>query len=95
MNPSAANDLLTYRGEMLRDMNIVNNSNNSTVIGFTDPVQARKAFWLNVSGVGRSRKLWKFLGLRKEQTGMLIKKFEKDITKEVTLELYNKILKIK
>jgi hypothetical protein len=67
--PDAANDFLTATGRMLRNMQItkINESTGSVVIGFTDPEQEQKAFWLNVSGAGRGRKLWRFLGLTKEQ----------------------------
>ena len=67
INPTAANDYLTFSGKMLRNLNVIEAKGNRIVIGFTDPKQAKKAFWLNVSGAGRSRKLWKFLGLRKSQ----------------------------
>ncbi|HPN37192.1 MAG TPA: hypothetical protein PL041_02230 [Melioribacteraceae bacterium] len=67
MNPAAKNSFLTGRGEMLRNMNITNVTDTEVVIGFTDPEQGKKAFWFNVSGVGKSRKLWKFLGINDKQ----------------------------
>jgi len=67
--PDVANDFLTVSGKMLRNLSVVNVSKQKQefVIGFTDPEQELKAFWLQVSGVGRSRRLWKFLGLSNAQ----------------------------
>jgi len=67
MNPTAKNSFLTGRGEMLRDMKVTNVSDTEVVIGFSDPEQGKKAFWFNVSGVGKSRRLWKFLGINDKQ----------------------------
>lgn len=67
MNPTAKNSFLTARGEMLRNMNVIKVSDTEVVIGFNDPEQGQKAFWFNVSGVGKRRKLWKFLGINERQ----------------------------
>lgn len=60
-------DFLTDRGTMLRNMKILETTDDSFKIGFSDAVQLKKALWFNVMGVGKSKKLWRFLGLRKEQ----------------------------
>lgn len=69
VNPEAKDDFLTWSGRMLRNMKTleVNEEKMTAQIGFTDPAQTQKAFWFNVSGVGKSRKLWKFLGLSPAQ----------------------------
>ena len=93
VNPQAANDFLTFSGKMLRNLKIIKAENNQVIIGFTDPVQAQKAFWLNISGAGRSRKLWKFLGLRKEQWEQLKKQYGLQITTEMNKLLIENIEK--
>lgn len=90
-NPQASKNYLTWSGKMLRDMNVLKTSGNEIIIGFNDPLQTQKAYWFNISGVGRSRKLWKFLGLRKEQINMLAEKFAGQITKEIANELARRI----
>ncbi len=84
VNPEASGDFLTWSGQMLRNLKIIKAENNQVIIGFTDPVQAQKAFWLNVSGAGRGRKLWKFLGLRKEQWEQIKKQYGLQITAEMS-----------
>jgi len=91
-NPSAKNDFLNWSGKMLRDINILSNSENKIIIGFTDPNNAKKAYWFNAAGVSKSRKLWKFLGLRQQQIDDIKFKYEKDITNEVAAELLKQLL---
>ncbi|APF16980.1 hypothetical protein Calab_1517 [Caldithrix abyssi DSM 13497] len=91
VNPQAANDFLTFSGKMLRNLKIIKAENNQVIIGFTDPIQAQKAFWLNISGAGRSRKLWKFLGLRKEQWEQLKKRYGLQITAEMSKLLLDNV----
>lgn len=79
------NNFLTATGSMLRDMKVIPRAGdaNSVVIGFTTPENAQKAFWLNISGVGKRRKLWKFFGLSKDEENVLIQKLQPDVTQEV------------
>lgn len=65
-------DFLNYKGEMLAAMTSTPQGDSSVVVGFSSRKAAEKAFWLNVSGVGKSRKLWKFLGLTKENERILV-----------------------
>ncbi len=74
---------LEWTGALLRDMSIIKLDSNKVIIGFTDPELAQRAFWLNKSGVGRSRKLWKFFGLRREQVLVLEKEFQQHIIAEL------------
>lgn len=60
-------DFLTMSGRMLRNLQVLPPSEDSVRIGFTDTEQAQKALWLSVTGAGRSRKLWRFMGLQKSQ----------------------------
>lgn len=83
VNPSAYGNFLTWSGKMLRSMNIIHKGDNSVTIGFTDPQQAQKAAWLNVSGVGKGRKLWKFMGLQPKQVGRLKEMFQARISEEI------------
>ena len=65
LNPHG--DFLQVTGKMLRNMGIIGIGADQVRIGFDDPVQAKKALWLNVLGAGSSRRLWKFLGLQPHQ----------------------------
>ncbi len=60
-------DFLTDRGTMLRNLKVIETTADTMTVGFSDAVQLKKALWFNVMGVGKGKKLWKFLGLRKEQ----------------------------
>ncbi|HRK05240.1 MAG TPA: hypothetical protein PLW14_09105 [Chlorobiota bacterium] len=64
---NAAGDFLTASGRMLRNLQILSVTDTTVKIGFSDPEQEQKALWLNVTGVGRSRRLWRFLGLSPQQ----------------------------
>jgi|YNPBryulayer2012_1023412.scaffolds.fasta_scaffold130277_1 hypothetical protein len=59
--------------------------NNQIVISFSDPLSEKKAFFLNISGVGKSRKLWKFLGLTKENEKILLEYAESLISQNIEL----------
>lgn len=65
-NRNPDGDFLQWSGQMLRSISARQDNANSSTIYFTDAESAQKAFWFNVSGVGRSRRLWKFFGLTKE-----------------------------
>lgn len=65
-------DFLQWSGQMLRSISAKQESDDRAVIYFADAESAKKAFWLNVSGAGRSRKLWKFFGLTKENEQKLL-----------------------
>lgn len=65
LNPDG--DYLQATGAMLRNLNVVEATDTTVRLGFTDPTQRRKAFWLEVTGASRSRRLWKFLGLSDQQ----------------------------
>lgn len=89
--PDVANDFLTYTGKMLRGMKVLRRENDSVTIGWSDPRLAQIAFYLNVSGAGKSRKLWKFLGLRLQQQDALAKMMAPQIMDEVTKQFINNL----
>lgn len=60
-------DFLQVTGAMMRNLNVTRVTDTSVRIGFDDPAQEKKALWLSVTGAGRSRRLWRFMGLRPEQ----------------------------
>ncbi|MBL7997582.1 MAG: hypothetical protein JNL32_02975 [Candidatus Kapabacteria bacterium] len=60
LNPDG--DFLQVTGQMLRSM-VPKVAGGEVVISFSDARSARLAFYFTVSGVGKSRRLWKFLGL--------------------------------
>ncbi len=63
---STTGDFLNFTGQMLTSLDVISLTAQQVVIGFRSQVAAEKAFWLNISGAGRSRKVWKFFGLTKE-----------------------------
>lgn len=73
IKPASANNFLTWDGSMLGAMKIISFSDTQAVIGWSEGKLAQKAFWFNQSGVGKSRKLWKFLGITNQQKLKLIK----------------------
>jgi hypothetical protein len=83
-------DYLDFSGAMLRALDVVRVENTQQsdriVIGFQDAEQARKAFWLNVSGAGKSRKLWKFLGLTPKNQEALARFAEQELLKSVAFK---------
>lgn len=64
-------DFLQFTGNMLAALDVISSDGKEVEIGFNDKKAADIAFWLNVSGAGRSRKLWKFMGLTAENQGKL------------------------
>lgn len=69
-------DFLQDTGAMLGALSVKSEASNNTASlkwFFTDPVQAQKAYWLNVTGVGKSKSKWLFMGLTKENRGKLEK----------------------
>lgn len=64
-------DFLTWSGEMLAAMTVIEPNKDTAKIVFNNKEALIKAYYLNVLGVGKSRKLWKFFGLTKENTQKL------------------------
>lgn len=71
-NRNPDGDFLQWSGQMLRSLSSKAESPNTAIIYFADAESAKRAFWFNISGVGRSRKLWRFLGLTKENERKLL-----------------------
>lgn len=71
-NRNPEGDYLQWSGSMLKSISARAKSDTSSVIYFTSPEQAQKAFWFNVSGVGKTRRLWKFFGLTDENENRLL-----------------------
>jgi hypothetical protein len=79
-------DFLQLTGAMMRNLNVIDSDVDTVRLGFDDPVQARKALYLSVTGAGKSRRLWRFMGITQKQqnelteyaAGMLV---EADIAK--------------
>ncbi|MEN6294706.1 MAG: hypothetical protein ABFD61_01090 [Chloroherpetonaceae bacterium] len=63
---AASMDFLIWSGEMLNALTIQIINKDSAKIAFNNKEAAERAYFLNVSGVGKSRKLWKFFGLTKD-----------------------------
>lgn len=62
-NRNPEGDFLVWSGKMLKSMSARAEQGNRAVVYFSSASEAQKAYWLNISGAGRSRKLWKFFGL--------------------------------
>lgn len=78
--PQSYDHFLTQTGKMLRSMSVIKVDDTTAIIGFSDAESSQKAFWLNVSGAGRSRKLWQFLGISKSQ--------EKELAESLKAKFY-------
>lgn len=70
-NRNPEGDFLNWSGSMLRSMSSRADGANKAVVYFAIPEDAKKAFWFNVSGAGKSRKLWKFFGLTPQNENVL------------------------
>lgn len=93
VNPSAATDFLVYSGKMLRNFKLLTLADSTVTLGFDDPVQQQKAYWLQVSGAGKSRKKWRFIGLNEEQVKKITDAIAPDLRKLVETDLIEKINK--
>lgn len=60
---SGDDDFLQFSGRMLQSMATRVTGNDSAEVYFVDQQAAKQAFWLTVGGAGKSRSLWKFMGL--------------------------------
>ena len=76
-----AGDFLQDTGKMLASLNYSING-NEIQINFSSSEDAQKAYWLNVAGVGKSKKKWKFLGLNETSKQKLIEEFSNIIVKD-------------
>lgn len=72
-NRATDSDFLQFTGNLLSSIDIINSDGNSVEVGFNNKKAMELAYYMNVSGVGRSRKLWKFFGLSKENLEKLLK----------------------
>lgn len=84
-NRSSDGDFLQWTGQLLRSMSARAEGENVGVVYFTDAAMAERAFWMNVSGVGRGRKLWKFLGLTKANEQKLAEWAKEKFAAEIDL----------
>lgn len=87
-------NFLQASGDMLRAMNVIGATDSSATIGFMDAEAARKAFWLNVSGAGRSRSTWKFMGLRPDQQAALAELAAERIAPETSRDVAAELQKV-
>lgn len=69
--PNAYGSFLTVSGKLLRSMKVTSVNDDRAVIGFTGSRNQAIASYLNVTGAGRGRKLWKFLGITAAQDRQL------------------------
>lgn len=65
-------DFLTFTGKLRASMFARPHGQGAVMIGFAGQRNADIAFYMNVSGVGRGRKLWKFLGLTPDNQRALL-----------------------
>jgi len=81
-------DFLTYSGRMLQAMGGRALNDKNAQVFLADPQAARQVFWLNFSGAGKSRKVWKFFNLTKENE----EKLAKEAAGMITTESLNNII---
>lgn len=91
--PDSLNNFLTASGKMLRDLNLLKISDNEIILGFSDVRNSQIAYWLNVSGAGKSRKLWKFLGLSQKQVDKLSSDYQPFIKNEIEKNFLSNLIK--
>jgi hypothetical protein len=77
--PNAYGHFLTVSGKLLRGMRVISKNNDELVIGWKDQDNVDKAFWLNQSGAGKGKKLWKFLGISEKQKNELVISLEAEL----------------
>lgn len=63
-------DYLTFSGKLLSSM-VYQYDDQRITIKFSTPQQAAIAYYLNVSGAGKGRRLWRFLGLTRRNLDRL------------------------
>lgn len=92
-NRATDSDFLQWTGNLLSSIDIINSDSDSAEIGFTNRKAAQIAYYLNVSGAGRGRKLWKFFGLTKENIDKLIdvENLGTDDLKPIIDSLFNQV----
>jgi|GEM_PF-1200651 len=85
-------DFLTFTGKMLASLTAKTRANTIT-LGFSQPKEADLAYKLQILGVGRSKKLWKFLGLTKKNEEILKEEISKDLENNMIFieQIENKI----
>ncbi len=86
-------DFLTDTGAELRNFQIIELTATIARLGFTDPKQLKKSLWQNTMGVGKSKKLWQWMGLRKEQVKELAEYAASLITGQYIEQLLKGIIK--
>jgi hypothetical protein len=89
---STDSDFLLFTGNMLGSMTGQAIGDNSIKIGFTSPREAEKAFYLSISGAGRSHKLWRFFGLNNANLKRLLDEFAGQIVESP--EIVNEVKKV-
>lgn len=82
--PTQAGTFLRITGQLLAGMNIIENTEWVVTIGWRDAGLSRRAAWLNLTGVGKGRRLWRFLGLRKTQQDELARKYANDFVQVIS-----------
>lgn len=80
-NPSFRNVVdLVDTGKMLRDLSIVRLEKDSATIGFLSQESALRAYYHNVAGTGKKKKIRQFLGITPAQEGIVREIFSTGIT---------------
>jgi hypothetical protein len=78
---------------MMRNLKPFTPEDDSITVGWSDATLAQRAFWLNVSGAGKSRHLWKFLGLSQAQQEALAARYAPQITTQIAHEMAAELVK--
>lgn len=73
-------DYLTFSGKLLSSM-VYQYDDQRITIKFSTPQQAAIAYYLNVSGAGKGRRLWRFLGLTRRNLERLADMMSAELTR--------------
>jgi len=80
-------DFLTDTGKMLASMSVRVTGEGEAEVYFNEPEAAEQAFWLTVSGAGKSRRLWRFLGLTAERKQQLEQEVAEDFGEQLIVDV--------
>jgi hypothetical protein len=64
---------MSWSGRMMRNLSVVNISEDTVAVGFTSPEEAQKALWHNKLGAGKSHRKHIFLGLSQDELARVAK----------------------
>ncbi len=74
---------MTWSGSYLRDLGVIRTGSNSATLGWKSSENQKLAYWHNIAGAGKSKRIHKILGLTKQEEKELIPIVEKELIKNL------------